>query len=56
MLDMIINVIGMALFIGLYAYALSTEPLGGDGEPADGQLRVIRPHAPRRSAHASAAA
>lgn len=27
MLHMIVNVLGMALFIGIYAYALSTEAL-----------------------------
>jgi hypothetical protein len=56
MWQMTINVIGMALFIGIYAYALSTEPPGGDGDLADGHTRVIRPHPARRPAQASAAA
>jgi len=45
MLHMIVNVIGMALFIGIYAYALSTEPLPGAGE----NLRTGRGPRPLRS-------
>ncbi len=45
----IVDVIGMALFIGIYAYALSTEPLpGGRHGPRPGlgiRLRQPRPGA-----------
>lgn len=45
MFQMVINVIGLALFIGIYAYALSTEP--------PSTLDVSRPsgHARRAFAH-----
>lgn len=40
MVQMIFNVIGMALFIGIYAYGLSTEPLPTlDVPPPSGRPR-----------------
>jgi len=40
MLHFIIDVLGMALFFGCYAYALSQEPLGGsDGNGPRGGYR-----------------
>lgn len=54
---MIVNVIGMALFIGIYAYALSTEPLGGDEGPRPTRRRAVAPPVGRRrAAHAGLAA
>ena len=41
----IVDVIGMALFIGIYAYALSTEPLPGLRPGLGIRLRPPRPGA-----------
>lgn len=55
MWDMIANVIGMALFIGIYAYALSTEPLGGEDGARSGRPRLLIPHEAGRIARAGPA-